>query len=115
MLRVGIDVVEVARVERLVRRFDRDRLSRLFTQQELEYACTSTRLCAQRLAVRLAAKEAFIKAWGSPLPLNKIEVIKEQGTPCLSYEGKLYPLSLSHSEDHAVAVVVWQATDSDSP
>ncbi len=109
MLRVGMDAVEVERVARLSRRYGRQRLTRLFTERELDYAFSSPRHCHCRLAVRLAAKEAFVKAWGTPIPLRALEVVKHGGVPFLRYGGKEYPLSLSHTRELAVAITVWES------
>ncbi len=110
MLRLGIDLVEVDRVERLCRRFGREGLARLFTVRELEYAYSSSRLCHQRLAARLAAKEAFIKAWGGPVPFRKIEVAKREGVPVIEHAGLEYPLSLTHTRELAIAVTAWDSS-----
>ncbi len=109
MLRVGIDAIEVERVARLSMRFGRERLMRLFTERELDYAFSSPRHCHRRLAVRLAAKEAFVKAWGTPVPLHALEVVKHAGVPFLKYREKEYPLSLTHTTELAVAITVWEA------
>jgi len=115
MLRVGVDLVEVARVGRLAQRFGRAKLARIFTNQELDYAYTSTPLRDQRLAARLAAKEAFIKAWGAPLRLRDIEVVAHYGAPVIRYAGRDYPVSLSHTKETAVAVTVWELTGEGPP
>ncbi len=72
---VGIDLVDVSRIERALER--RPRLaSRLFTAREIEYA-DSRRRPARHLAARFAAKEAVVKALalGSGICLRNIEVI----------------------------------------
>ena len=58
MLAVGIDFVEVARVNRSVSRFGQRFLSRIFTEREQEY-CNGR---AESLAARFALKEAVGKA-----------------------------------------------------
>ncbi len=98
--------MEVRRMRRLVRRFGREGLTRVFTVRELDYAYSSSRLCCERLAARLAAKEAFIKAWGTPVPLRHLEVVKREGVPFIHYAGSEYPLSLSHTKRLAIAVAV---------
>ncbi|MFO8034639.1 MAG: 4'-phosphopantetheinyl transferase superfamily protein [Candidatus Bipolaricaulota bacterium] len=108
--RVGIDLVDVARIRRLAWRFGRGGLARLFTARELDYAYASSRLCYQRLAARLAAKEAFIKAWGVPVPLRKIEVVKREGVPFIHHAGYDYPVSISHTKEIAVAVTAWETS-----
>ena len=105
MLALGVDLVEVARIASLVERWGLDRLGRLFTAAELDYALSSPRLAAQRLAVRFAAKEAFRKAVGQPVPFADLEVVVENKRPCLVWQGRRHPLSLTHTAHYAAAVV----------
>jgi len=107
MVQVGIDLVEVSRLRALGERRGERALKRLFTSRELDYAFRARPpLCWQRLAVRFAAKEAFIKALGRPVPLRELEVTFRGPKPYLSWRGREYPLSLSHTRQLAVAVVV---------
>jgi len=61
ILGLGIDLVEVARVESLVARYPARAAARLFTEGEWTYASTKARP-ALHLAARFAAKEAAFKA-----------------------------------------------------
>ncbi|GAC1653524.1 MAG: 4'-phosphopantetheinyl transferase superfamily protein [Gemmatimonadaceae bacterium] len=58
---LGIDLVDIARVERLLASKGDRALRRLFTEGELAYALAKSRP-AMHLAARLAAKEAAFKA-----------------------------------------------------
>jgi len=108
LLRIGVDLVEVARVRRLVDRFGERALARLFTPAEIAYAQSARgHLRYERLAARLAAKEAFIKAYGLPIPYRTLEVVKREGVPFVRYLGEDYPASLSHTEELAIAVIAW--------
>lgn len=108
---VGIDLIEIARVERALER--RPRLAeRLFTTGELEYARDRARP-GRHLAARFAAKEAVIKALGRPLPPREIEVMG--GTPpTIKLHGEAkreageteIAISLTHSSESAAAVAV---------
>jgi len=72
---IGIDLVDVSRIERALER--RPRLAaRLFTEREIEYA-GARRRPARHLAARFAAKEAVVKALGlgPGTCLREIEVI----------------------------------------
>jgi holo-[acyl-carrier protein] synthase len=119
---IGLDVVDVARVERMLEE-NRDRvLARLFTNAKSAYALARPHP-AQHLAVRLAAKEAAFKALaGSALARavgwRDIEVRNDaDGVPSLALSGRaqarleelgatMSHVSLSHSDATAVAVVV---------
>ena len=87
-------------------------LKRVFTDREIAYAMgTRPPLREERLAARFAAKEAFIKALGRPVPFKQIEVIKdEKGRPWIVWRGRPFPLSLSHTREIAVAVVLFRST-----
>ncbi|MBC7220164.1 4'-phosphopantetheinyl transferase superfamily protein [Candidatus Bipolaricaulota bacterium] len=107
MLAVGIDLVEVDRVEALLARCGERALARLFAPAEIAYARKGRDpLAAQRFAARFAAKEAFRKALGRPIPFREMEVVMEQKRPHLVWQGRRYPLSLTHTARYAAAVVV---------
>jgi holo-[acyl-carrier protein] synthase len=110
---VGIDVVDVERLERALGRTPR-LAARLFTEHELE--CTGV----ASLAARFAAKEAVAKALGAPggLRWTDAEVVtQESGRPVLRVAGSVaeaadalgvraWHLSMSHDAGIATAVVV---------
>ena len=118
----GVDLIEVERIERALRRHGRRFLDRLFTPAEIEYCEAGGALKCHRLAARFAAKEAALKALGTGLRdgLNwtDIEVVRDPlGKPALRLSGKAADLaaqqgiaqvhvSLSHAKDYAVAQVV---------
>jgi holo-[acyl-carrier protein] synthase len=112
---VGIDLVDVSRIERALER--RPRLAgRLFTAREIEYA-GARRRPARHLAARFAAKEAVVKALGlgPDTCLREIEVIP--GTPPgvelhdevgrIAVERDLtVKISLTHEREMAGAVAI---------
>jgi holo-[acyl-carrier protein] synthase len=110
-LGVGIDLIEIERVERALER--RPRLAeRLFTDAELSYAREHARP-GQHLAARFAAKEAVIKALGRPVPPREIEVVSGKpprlqlhGQAAEAAGGAEIAISLTHSRDSAAAVAV---------
>ena len=119
---VGIDLVEIARVQRMLRdRGDRV-ITRLFTEREAAYAALRVEP-ARHFAARLAAKEAAYKALaGNDLARavgwREIEVVNESdGRPLLLLHGRAEAratelrivrrwLTLTHSQTAAAAVVV---------
>jgi holo-[acyl-carrier protein] synthase len=108
---IGIDLVEIERVERALER--RPRLAdRLFTPAEMAYARERARP-GRHLAARFAAKEAVIKALGQGVPLREIEV--EAGEPPqVQLHGRAaevagdsdIAISLTHSRENAAAVAI---------
>lgn len=58
---IGTDAVEVERFAVWIS-YPQERLRRIYTPSELEYSFSVWAICAQRLALRFAVKEAFFKA-----------------------------------------------------
>ena len=119
---VGIDLVEIDRVERMLDARGERMLRRLFTEGEAAYAMRGAHP-AQHLAARLAAKEAAFKALaGNELARGigwkEMEVARgADGRPSLILHGRAWTraaelgvtaihLSLTHARDTAAAVVV---------
>jgi holo-[acyl-carrier protein] synthase len=110
-LSVGIDLIEIERVERALER--RPRLAdRLFTPAELAYARERARP-GRHLAARFAAKEAVIKALGQSVPMRQIEVVSGE-PPRLQLHGRAaevagdaeIAISLTHSNESAAAIAI---------
>jgi holo-[acyl-carrier protein] synthase len=116
---VGLDIVELARIQGVWNRH-RDRfLERHFHSLELDY-CLSKRNALPSLAARFAAKEAFQKCWPESHGWRDVWVVREGDKPTLAFSeaitremearGWQAHLSLSHSREHAAAVVVMEGT-----
>jgi holo-[acyl-carrier protein] synthase len=121
-LSVGVDLVELARIRRVVERHGERFLARVYTPDEL--ACYRDRL--PELAVRFAAKEAVSKVLGvglyhiSPdgIGWQEVEVLPDgHGKPIVHLSGRArflaeeqglraWAISLSHGRENAVAFVV---------
>ncbi len=115
---IGIDIVEVQRLERALERTARLK-GRLFTEQEITQ-CRSKPVPAQSLAARFAAKEAIFKTLGSGWELgwSSIEVVTDSlGRPQVFLAGRAadkaaelgvleIKVSLTHSKQYAAAVAV---------
>lgn len=120
MLRTGVDLVEVARVEAAVARHGERFLQRVYTDQERVDAGGRP----QSLAARFAAKEAVAKALGSGIGVvgwRDIEITRDAShRPELVLHGaaqklaaelglREWSVSLSHTQLYAIALAV--ATD----
>jgi holo-[acyl-carrier protein] synthase len=115
---VGVDVVDVARLARVLSRTP-GVAGRVFATGERDYAGEGEN-ALRRLAARFAAKEAAAKALGSPAKARwrEIEVVVlADGRPTLVVTGRTAELaatagitawhvSLTHDAGVAVAVVV---------
>jgi holo-[acyl-carrier protein] synthase len=86
---IGVDVVEIPRVERILERRPRFR-ERVFTPHEVAY-CESKATPARSYAARWAAREAALKALGGIRGLRWRDIHVERGphgAPRLALEGK---------------------------
>ena len=102
---IGIDIVDVTRIERAIERHGDHFLDRVFTAGEKVYA-RAKRNRAETLAGHFAAKEAFIKAVGRSIPWKDIEVCHREGRPFILFDGNRYEnVSISHERMFAVACV----------
>ena len=117
---LGLDIVQISRIDDSLRDFGAAFEERLFTPQERAYAHAGIGVAAQRLAARFAAKEAVIKALQfseSGIDWRDIEVQRLPGGDCvIALHGRArelaeqqgvqqIALSLSHDGDYAGAVV----------
>jgi holo-[acyl-carrier protein] synthase len=110
---VGIDLLEIDRLERALERHPR-LAERIFTAAERDYAAARARP-ARHLAARFAAKEAVIKALGRSdgFGLHEVEVVAG-APPAVRLSGRAAELaqdaevsiSLTHSRDFAAAVAI---------
>ena len=119
MLATGVDIIEISRIRRVLERYSQRFLDRVFTPAEIEYC----RGRAPNLAARFAAKEATMKALGTGVRgvgWKDIEVVRaKSGAPGIKLHGRAdqraqrlgvweTSLSISHSNEYAVAFVVMQ-------
>ena len=113
MTGVGIDLLEIERIERALAR--RPRMAkRLFTEAELEYANARARP-AQHLAARFCAKEAAAKALGlDGWAFRDVEVVATETAPAVRLTGaaaeraagREVSISLTHTRTTAAAVAI---------
>ncbi|MBW7897666.1 Holo-[acyl-carrier-protein] synthase [Candidatus Brocadiaceae bacterium B188] len=117
---VGIDIIEIKRIERLFSA-NENFLRRIYTEKEVEY-CKQRKNKYQHYAARFASKEAMFKAlgtgWADKMKWTDIELLNdEKGRPYLNLYGSVKELadkkqignisvSLSHCHDYAIAQVL---------
>ena len=117
ILRTGVDLIEISRIEEVIVRHGKRYLDRVYTSAELKQCGKSN----ESLAGRFAAKEAVAKALGTGIgdvSWKDIEILgDEQHAPILTLYGAAdqkakelglqnWSVSISHSASHAMAVVV---------
>lgn len=122
---IGVDVVEIERVERMLERYGERIVEKMFTEHEARSTADRADRAAA-LAARIAAKEATYKALtGNALARaigwREMEVRKNgDGAPSVHLTGRAQAralelsidrifVSLTHSERTAVAMVVLEA------
>ena len=117
MQHIGIDIIEIARIQRAMNQWGEAFLRRVYTDLEL-------RLCDRKsssLAARFAGKEAVMKALGTGtkgISWREIEILADSsGKPSVHLHGNAQnqadglglaklAISLSHSKEHAIAFVI---------
>lgn len=117
-IKVGTDIIEVARIKDSIEKLGEKFLNRVFTAKEVEYCESKKATKYEHYAARFAGKEAVFKAI-SPILKNKfsmdwtdVEILNDkQGRPYVTfYKEELkninVDLSLSHIKDYAVATAV---------
>ncbi len=118
---IGIDIVEVYRIRETLARTPRF-VERVFTTGERDYCDGRGAAAAQSFAARFAAKEACLKAlqtgWRGTITWQDIEIVSgENGVPRLEIRNEAQKilenlganrvhLSMSHTNDHAIAQVI---------
>ncbi len=120
MYGVGTDLVEVARIERILKKWRERFTLKVFSDREIRYC--SEKVCpARHFAARFAAKEAFLKGlglgMGNGVRFRDVEVInRAEGKPVLELHERARDmieragirgshLSISHTERYAMAFV----------
>jgi holo-[acyl-carrier protein] synthase len=122
ILGVGLDLVDIQRVQRLLEGKGDRALNRLLTVAERSY-CLEQPMPARHVAARLAAKEAAYKAFqvatgARGIGWREVEIVRDsEGRPALAFHGRAREasnrirvgstfLSISHTTENAAAVVI---------
>lgn len=120
---IGIDVLEIRRMEEVVSRWGNKFLDRVFTEGELEYA-RSRKNPIYHIAGRFAVKEAVAKAlatgWAGGFRWKDVEVRNDAaGKPAVIVRGNVEQIlassrilvSISHAESVVVATAIIESPD----
>ncbi len=118
---IGVDIVKVERFEKALERWGRHFCERVFTPREVSI-CNQKARPGRHLALRFAAKEAFLKALGvgmfqgvawkeieilnDPMGRPQLMVCGEAGRICQEKGIRGIFVSISHEEEYGVAQVV---------
>ena len=111
---IGIDIIEIARIEQAIAQWGEHFLHRVYTEPELRLY----RKYPSSLAARFAGKEAVIKTLGRRVAWKEIEILSgPRRKPVVHLYGKAQneanmlglnniAISLSHSREYAIAFVI---------
>lgn len=117
---IGLDLVEVSRIEDIIYRWQERFLRRIFTDREIRY-CNNKKNPAQRFATRFAAKQALIKALfpkhAHGVNFTHVEIDQRDGRPMVNLHGTVQEqakergvehvhLMVTHDGDYACANVI---------
>ena len=116
---IGIDIIEVARIKRMIEKYGDKFFQRILTEKEIAY-CKSFGNAELHFAGRFASKEAYSKAIGTGISRDfrwkDIEILNdERGKPHIhhtvenEYSKLRFEISISHTKDYGCAVVVCEA------
>jgi holo-[acyl-carrier protein] synthase len=120
ILGIGVDLVDVRRVEAIIYRWQQRFLKRIFTDVEIKY-CNNKKNPAQRFATRFAAKEAMIKALypkgQEGINYRDIEIGQKKSRPVINLYGRVKEAAvemgvtrthvmLSHDGNYGIANVI---------
>ncbi len=122
ILGTGIDIVELARIEQVLKKHGERFLERVYTPVERENCVREGQVLLERLAGKFAAKEALLKALGTGLSSgvswHDVEIVSDTaGAPQAKFYGsaagladklgvRVAHVSVSHSRTCAVALAV---------
>lgn len=123
---IGVDLVHIGRMEKVLKRWGKRFIERVFTTEEIEF-CYKRAFPPASFAMRFAAKEAFSKAIGlgmrGGIRWRDIEIFHfPEGRPGLKLQGKASQLSrdrkiigshlsLTDEGDYGVAMVVLETAN----
>lgn len=115
---LGIDLVDISRIEELILKWKRKVIDKVFTKEEFLY-CSKHNKPYQHYASTFAVKEALIKAYGKgKLSLKEIEVIRQaSGRPVVNLYGNTKDIidsagvdnihvTITHDAGYSIAVVI---------
>ncbi|HRZ86772.1 MAG TPA: holo-ACP synthase [bacterium] len=119
---IGIDIIEVERVEKVIERHGEHFYRRLYTEREIAYCKEKKKNALLHFAGRFTAKEAASKALGTGIAggiaWTDIEILNEpSGKPVIVLSGKAKEVydaiggtkihaSISHSKGYAASQVI---------
>lgn len=119
---VGTDIIEVSRIEKIIKEKGAKFLNRIYTKNEIDYCESKGINKYQHYAGRFAAKEAVFKVLNvetvleSPLTFKNIEILNtNDGAPYVNilddiiidcFDIRNVDVSISHIKKYATAIAI---------
>lgn len=108
---IGIDIIDVKRIEEMIKNRKRESLKKIFSEEEIKYCEKFKEKKYLHYAGRFALKESFIKASQKNFSFKDIEIRNINKIPKIFGKGKVKEFlkdkevfsSISHIEDYAIA------------
>jgi len=115
-MEIGVDIVDLDRIETLYARYGMKFLQRFLTEEEIVLCLAKPQVVAS-IAGRFAAKEAVVKALGTgfsgKVHWKSFAILNdERGCPYVSpanpsdYQGRTIKISIAHDRRSAVAMAM---------
>ncbi len=107
MKNIGIDIIELDRVEKVYKKFGEKFLEKILTKKELNliYSIKNRKRFIEKLAGIFAMKEAIIKCLGD-ISYKDVTIFYENRRPFAEVKGEIISVSVSHNKNYAVAVAI---------
>ena len=108
----GIDIIELDRIEKAIKRWGNHFLDHVFNKEEIAYA-SKHKFSTQHYAARFAAKEAVLKAFGDNAHIDWKDMTithDKHGRPVCKFNKENFKdtihISISHTHKYAVASAI---------
>ena len=113
MILIGNDIVEIAKIKKLVCSYNQKFLNKIFTSKEQRF-CNKRSNPIIHYSGKFAAKEAvkkiLLQISDNPIPLIKIEILRKVNFPPSIYlnnkENFDIKVSISHTDNYATAFAI---------
>ena len=119
-MRTGVDIVEIKRIERIIKKRREEFYKKIFTKKEIDYIVSKNH-SSKTVSGLFASKESVSKLIGSGigrLNWKDIEVMHDKnGRPCININEKLesflkeldlhsIDISISHEREYAICFAI---------
>ena len=117
MIFVGNDIVDISRIDRLLKEYKSHFLNKIFSKDEIDIVRGKVRASIHlsgKFAAKEASKKALMAAGFQTVYLKDIQILnKEDGAPYIVLNKaeiekniKNFQISISHTNDYAAAVTI---------